>query len=584
MVTIDELTRLDTSKFSTAAKSWGEISRKASAARQRVDYEMVAALSKREKGEAASAALSDLRQLSQNYQYIHTECGLVRTALDGLAADLAEPQRKLQQALDHAEQLKFTVRSNGSVEFPRVSFDQLPAPALQQPAHPDSAPPLTAATDPNAAKAQEIADRIASALREAGEIDRRYAEELGKLRTNGNLKNTDWADVARDLKSLQAVRGDSAKELAERKGKPPRENARWWGEKSKEEQERLASLFPGEIGNLDGIPAETRDRANRDYLPMLMDKLREDGSDDAETKLAGLRGLSEKLTARNDPPLLLLGVGDEGHGRAILSYGNPDTSKNVSAYVPGLGTRLDADFADGTVARAQQTASTARRYNASTASVVWLGYDAPITGTDQGWNNLDVMGEGRAKKGAPTYDRFLESIRATNGNEHPHVTAIGHSYGSLTVGKASQEPSGIPADDIIILGSPGVGVDKAEDLGVGKEHVFVGAADNDPVSWAPSKRDTILGTGGVLMGGALGGYVATELFGDDKNWFGTDPASKEFGAQRFKVNDGPAPLIHGDFMPAHSRYFDPSRDPESAKNIGLIVSGHSKEITRMAPR
>ncbi|MEV8476581.1 alpha/beta hydrolase [Streptomyces sp. NPDC051173] len=166
-------------------------------------------------------------------------------------------------------------------------------------------------------------------------------------------------------------------------------------------------------------------------------------------------------------------------------------------------------------------------------------------------------------------------------NQPWHVTAVGHSYGSLTVGQASQQPGGIPADDIVLLGSPGVGVDKASDLGVGRDHVFVGAADNDPVSRAPSPKKGAAGLLGTMIGGPPGGLLAYELVGDDdKNWFGQDPASEGFGARRFRVNDGPRPVIHGDPFPAHSGYFDPDRDPYSARNIGVIVAGHPEKSQR----
>ncbi|MFD0393539.1 alpha/beta hydrolase [Streptomyces nogalater] len=99
----------------------------------------------------------------------------------------------------------------------------------------------------------------------------------------------------------------------------------------------------------------------------------------------------------------------------------------------------------------------------------------------------------------------MAGLAATNDHKDPHLVAIGHSYGSRLVGAATQEPGGIPgADDIILLGSPGTGVDRAEELGVGKDHVFVGAAENDPVSHLPSKKEAIAGTMGFFGGGRQG--------------------------------------------------------------------------------
>jgi alpha/beta hydrolase family protein len=273
--------------------------------------------------------------------------------------------------------------------------------------------------------------------------------------------------------------------------KTPAERKAWWDNLTQEQREEYLAVYPDVIGNLDGIPAEVRDEANRDNLRLLIGELEGLGDEKAKTQLAGLKeidnqlhlNVDERLKNPKEPPMYLLGIGDEGRGRAIVAFGNPDTSKNVSAYVPGLGTALDEDFAKNDVKRAHDTAVGARKYDPSSAAIVWLGYDAPQIAPDAETllGNLDVMTDDDAKQGAPAYNSFMRGLGATNDHEDPHLTAIGHSYGSRTVGAATQEDGGIPgADDIILLGSPGVGVDKAEDLGVGKDHVFVGAAENDP--------------------------------------------------------------------------------------------------------
>ncbi|MFC9158938.1 hypothetical protein ACFTT0_28595 [Streptomyces bauhiniae] len=67
--------------------------------------------------------------------------------------------------------------------------------------------------------------------------------------------------------------------------------------------------------------------------------------------------------------------------------------------------------------------------------------------------------------------------------------------------------------------------------------------------------------------------------GDDDLWFGKDPASEAFGARRFTVDDGPRPFIDGQGpTPAHSNYFNPEKDLESADNIAKIVAGQSDHI------
>ncbi|MEV8479974.1 alpha/beta hydrolase [Streptomyces sp. NPDC051173] len=380
MVTIDELTKLDRSKFTKAAEAWSKVSNRASVAMGRVESQMLATLRGTQEGDAAKASLKQLTRLSKNYQYIHAECGLIRTALSGLAEELEGPQNKLKQALKDAEDLKFTVNPDGSVNFPTTEATKVPF--LQQPARAGGLP-LVANSDSNQAKAQEIADRIATALQDAHDTDGRYAGVLKKLNTNGKLDQTDWADVAQDLKDVQLAAHKYSAELKGRKGKSPKENFDWWNKQPQARKDEFIALFPDAIGNLDGIPSAVRDKANRDYLPILMAKL--DGQDDdkSQTQLKGLKLIDQRLKEETYPPMFLLGIGDKGNGRAIVSFGDPDNSKNVAAYVPGLDTMLNEDFAKGGINRAKQTFLEARKFNKSTASIVWLGYDAPQMGNVQ---------------------------------------------------------------------------------------------------------------------------------------------------------------------------------------------------------
>lgn len=413
------------------------------------------------------------------------------------------PQNQLRQALEDAASLNFTVHEDGSVSYPAVKVDDLTGakqeapggsstgstrlpldpPGLGPPGQQSLYPgyPGFRPVNPNAEKAQDVADRIARAMRSAREIDARYAKTLNGLRAERGLDVTaaTLKDVSRDT---AAVRSAADMHLAEGvpKDKSPAERRKWWDGLTDEQRQEYLKIAPDLIGGLDGIPAVTRDEANRNYLPVLIEDLAQQGGGEARTKLDALRMIQDKLGEPSHPPMFLLGIGDEGNGRAIVSYGNPDASRHVAAYVPGLGTKLDGEFVDDTMKRAQDTALGAKEVDPSSAAIIWLGYDAP--------QHADVMSKGDAQRGAPAYNEFMAGLSATNANEDPHVTAIGHSYGSLTVGTAAKESGGIPGvDDVILLGSPGVDAQKATELGVGKDHVFVGAADNDPVTHLPTK-------------------------------------------------------------------------------------------------
>ncbi|WP_446039957.1 alpha/beta hydrolase [Streptomyces sp. SID1121] len=596
-LTWQRLRDLKPSEFEQAGDGWHEVSARAEADRDAVDRAMTAKLRETQESESARAAIARLRRLSRNYQYVHTEAALIRTTLNGLSTELTRAQRELTEALEDAAALGFTVHPDGGVNYPPAEANTYlgdglgsgKAPggrargnatqALQLPGLTDeyTAPLRTTppALNPNAAKAQAIADRIARAVRSATETDDRYTRALNNLKAAKGLDVTEatLSDTTRDTATVRRTAERYLERGIPSERSPQAVNA-WWNSLTEEQRNDYVEVAPDLIGNLDGIPSPARDEANRHYLPVLIDQLEKQGGEDAKAKLEGLRGIEKRLNEPSRVPMFLLGIGTEGNGRAIVAYGNPDASRNVSAYVPGLGTKLDGEFAEGTLNRGFDTAKGARMHDRSSAAIVWLGYDAP--------QSLDVMGEGDAARGAPAYNSFMDGLGATNMHKDPHLTAIGHSYGSFTVGTAAQREGGIPgADDIVLLGSPGTGADKAEDLGVGKDHVFVGAAENDPVTKLPSSRQAWAGGAGFVVAGPAGAYAAGDIAdrGDDDLWFGRDPASEAFGARRFRVADGPRPFVDGQGpTPAHSNYFSPEEDRVSAGNIARIVAGKPEQL------
>lgn len=578
-----------------AAGGWGRLSDRADVARDRIDQRILTGLRETQEGEAVDAALDRLRRLSRNFQYVHTETGLVRTALNSLAHEVRAHQRLVREAVEDAERLKFSVHADGSVSYPEkeglVAGEPLPG---GRTAGGSGFPDLTAspgtltAPNPHAATAQDIADRIARAVTLATEADTRYAGILRSLKAEDGLDVpiSAWTDAAADMASVrEAARAYLNDHIPYRASAAERKE--WWASLPPELRDEYLATYPDVIGNLDGIPAVVRDAANRDNLQLLIGKLA--GLDDGEAaeKLEALRLIAEQLEAPlkpGDPPMYLLGIGDEGNGRAIVSYGNPDASKNVAAYVPGLNTSLDVEFVTGDVKRVRDTAVAAREINESSSAIVWLGYDAPQS---PDWlSSFDVAMSASAAEGGVGFDEFMEGVSVANENSDPHLTAIGHSYGSCAVGLAAQQKGGISGvDDIVLVGSPGVGVDHADDLAVGEDHVFVGAAENDVVTKLPSKYEAAAGVAGFLVGGPMGSALlvsAADPDGDD-GWFGKDPASASFGARRFRTSDGPSFFGFGSIA-AHSQYFDHDLDSASADNIALIVAGESGRIKLEDPR
>lgn len=91
----------------------------------------------------------------------------------------------------------------------------------------------------------------------------------------------------------------------------------------------------------------------------------------------------------------------------------------------------------------------------------------------------------------------------------------------------------------------------------------------------------------MLVGGPAAAYVFGGFAdrGDDDVWFGKDPASEAFGAQRFEVGDGPPLVGEGRVtIDAHSEYFDPELDRASVENMALIAAGRANRIQREEPR
>ena len=139
---------------------------------------------------------------------------------------------------------------------------------------------------------------------------------------------------------------------------------------------------------------------------------------------------------------------------------------------------------------------------------------------------------------------------------------IGHSYGSTTAAYAAA--GGMDADSLVLIGSPGAseGVSNVHDLNMPDGQVFVGAADNDPVSWLGGKD-------GLLPGSW-----------DDSLGLGEDPAQSDFGANVFAVDPGQefhgTGLVTTGFMENHTNYFDDGNPALSS--MADVVSGNSDAV------
>ncbi|MFD0167514.1 alpha/beta hydrolase [Streptomyces decoyicus] len=550
-LTVRDLENLRFSALESVKDEWAQMARRLGGYGDRVDTHMLRPLSHDWSGEAADRAQKRMRRLSENFQFSGQECALVQTTLDGAITELRAQQKMLHQAMDRANHKGYRVAPTGEVVY--ADDGDIPT------GDPDAGVPA------KEYERRTLEEDIFAVLRSAQEVDARYRLALARLRVGRGL-GVDGLESQRDASDISKIAGVAVGlESTPAKGTDPKKVRDWWNGLSKEEREEQLALNPSVIGNLDGIPAKTRDKANRVNLDRLIDRYPPgtEVSPGVARQQEGFEVIRARLAkdSGKEPEPLLLGIGPEGQGRAILAYGDPDTADNVAAYVPGLNTQLrDVGKEDGDRARNIWDSTTLADGHHKTASIVWLGYDAPQLGPDRfNESDMSVAGEERGKRGGADFGNFLDGIQATHQGDRPHVTAIGHSYGSFTLGQAAQREGGIPADDIVLVGSPGTGAQRAEQLGVGADHVWVGAAENDPVTHTPSQLEESFGIAGHLMD-------------PHEVQFGQDPASEDFGGRRFSVADG-------DYQNSHSNYFDEESSGDSLKNMGRIVAGRPDQVS-----
>ncbi len=343
-----------------------------------------------------------------------------------------------------------------------------------------------------AAAVRDTAATVEAALTIATQADGVAAGRLGELDTGGTA-----TPPTVDPPSCAAT---------------PAEVRRWWEALSPAQRHWLLATDPGRIGALDGVPAAIRDAANRLTL------------DELPTRLPGLDALRQRLADGDGARAYLLRLDPAGEGRAVVALGDPDRAANVLTQVPGM----TADLASygGELARAERIAARATGLapEAATSAVMWLGYDAP-----------DFLHEAasrhQATAGATGLHRFQDGLRATRLGPPAHQTVLGHSYGSLVVGSAAARP-GFATDEVVFVGSPGVGVDSAAELRVPPGQVWSSTSRSDVIQWAavsPRSLAEDLALSAAVPGGALSAFTRPE----NDLYFGTNPSDPAFGARVF---------------------------------------------------
>ncbi|MDI2131907.1 alpha/beta hydrolase [Yinghuangia seranimata] len=414
----------------------------------------------------------------------------------------------------------------------------------------------------DAEHAARISADIAAVLVRASEADELLGDGVRRLAADSVRPGLDaMADAAADSAMVAALASVDASAIP--KG-GPQEVAAWWAGLSERDRRRYLAGCPEALGALDGLPAHVRDRANRLVLAAAEAGLGErlaaerakldavtggtrgagvafiQAVGDLETRLAAVRGLRASLDLIPDgkaaPPAYLLALSPDGDGTAVVALGDPDRARHTAVFVPGKGADLANVPRDVERMRAlwSRTGST----DGDVAAIAWTGYDAP--------NTLQrALDPDYARTGAPKLGRFVDGLRAAHDATEPdHVTVIGHSYGSLVAGEAAKR-GGLAADDIVAVGSPGMHVHNASQLGTAPGHVWVARAPGDPIP-------------------ELGKATYTLPIA------GVGPDDRAFGANRI-TTDG----SHG-----HSEYWRTDH-PDSLDNQAAIVKGEYDRVHLM---
>lgn len=441
-------------------------------------------------GGAADAATRSHGDRVERARRLVAQVEAVRTACAEAAAALVAVQSAIAVAEDLARAHGLTVHPDGRVTAP---------PLLTTPEGADEA------VRAQQAVVDEVVDRLEQALRRAAQVDADLAAVL--RRAAQDAVDDGCGDSLSDAVLAGAAAGDLGVPPPPGDGARPADHAGWWVSLTEEERAEVLARHPEWVGNLDGVPFAVRDTANRARLDDVRADLEAEAArleaelasntfggwfSHADARLENVRGMLAGLDAveaeiaLQDTSLLVLDPSGDLL-KAAVAKGDVDTADHVAVFTPGMGTTVEGrlrGYSDD-VERLRRLATDALRdagESQSVATVAWLGYEAP----GERWvsdigslGDRSVVRDNAAQNGAPALTSFLHGVDAARGAD-PHLTALGHSYGSLVTGLALQRPTGV--DDAVFFGSPGIGTTDAEELLVPDGHAYVVEARGDEVA------------------------------------------------------------------------------------------------------
>ncbi|MGW4378668.1 alpha/beta hydrolase [Kitasatospora sp. NPDC004531] len=283
----------------------------------------------------------------------------------------------------------------------------------------------------------------------------------------------------------------------------PAEVAAFFAGLTDAQQQALALRHPQVVGNLDGAPIALRYLANS--LALADERRRQQSRAEDPALLAEERELAARKAARYAAlsGRQLLAFDPRGRGQLAEVFGDLTHDARAAVIVPGSDVDLLTSDRPAAMARQLRAASGDR-----VAVVAWTGYTTPVG------LGADAAREELARAGAPRLARLAAALAPVTGP----VTLFCHSYGSVVCGQSAPDPAHVAG--VVVLASPGMGLERADEL-----RVPVWAAARNPEDW-------------------IGEVPNVSVFGFGH---GADPTSPEFRARLL-----PSTGSHG-----HADYFAP---------------------------
>jgi len=442
------------------------------------------------RGLTVTQAREVLRGLTKKHTRLVNEVSELMMATVEAADGVGDVQTLVLECTQYAQtHPELTLNADGSVDYPKRDVTMGDLTDSRGPSG-DACHAALTERDAN-----ELKSLVTKALARAVEVDEAYGKRLDAL-TNGTYTCVETSTTHSPGLPNQPQAGWS-----------PTQVAFWWASLTQAEKQAIITEHPEWIGNLDGIDMASRSQANLNRLSVELaaaqaeydkfvkdrDELlrknidqkypEEEQMEKAKNKLDDLQKIQDNLTAHPDRSLLVLDISGPKRVRAAVAIGDVDTADHVATFVPGMGTN-PADKLDEYTGNVQRLKKRMEVYgkNDTSATIAWLGYDAPPGFLEPGWG--DVAEVDLARDGAERLSSFVEGInasRAVSGASEPHQTVLGHSYGSTTAGFAADHVRAGVIDDLVLFGSPGAGVHDVREYNLPPGHVYASAVDSHDI-------------------------------------------------------------------------------------------------------